>query len=394
MDELRWDPLDHELEADPHPLWRRLRDEAPLYRDERHGFFALSRFADVMAAHLDPVTFINGRTSVLELQADPPPPPVPMIYRDPPEHTQLRKLVSRAFSPHRIAELESRIRRIAAQLLDPWRDSDHFDYAEVFAVRLPALVMASMLGVPEADREQARLWTEQLLARQPGPDPALDAVQEQLHAYLARYVAERRRARYDDMMGDLIDARIEEPGGERGLSDTELVTFIGLLISAGNETVARVIGWSALHLERWPGERRKLLERPGLIRNAVDELVRYEHPGKYQGRWVARDVVVHGRVLPAGSSLLLITASACRDPREFAEPDRLDVERRFDRQLIYGQGIHFCLGAALARAELRIALEETLARFPAWEVDGSGLERIRTTTTRGYAHVPIRPRRR
>jgi cytochrome P450 len=393
MDELRWDPLDHELEADPHPIWRRLRDEAPLYRDARHGFFALARFADVMAAHLDPAAFINGRTSVLELQAAPPPPPRSMIYSDPPEHTQLRKLASRAFSPHRIAELEPRIRRIAAQLLETWRDSDGFDYAQAFAVRLPALVIASMLGVPEADREQVRIWAEKLLARQPGPDPALDRVQEQLQGYLAAYVAERRRARHDDMMGDLIDARVDDPAGERALSDSELLTFIGLLISAGNETVARVIGWTALHLERWPGERRKLLERPGLIRNAVDELVGYEHPGKYQGRWVARDVVLHGSVLPAGSSLLLITPSACRDPREFAEPDRLDVERRFDRQLIYGQGIHFCLGAALARAELRIALEETLARFPAWEVDESGLERIRTTTTRGYARVPIRPLR-
>lgn len=391
--DLRYDPYDYAIDADPHPVWRRLRDQAPLYHNPDYDFFALSRFADVLEASVDWQTYSSARGTVLEL-VDKVPEPAPMIFRDPPEHTRLRKLVSRAFSPRRIAELEKQVREIARSLLDAQVGAAGFDYVADFGAKLPSMVISSMLGVPEADRDEIRIWTDAVLHREPGEtldDERMSEVQGELWGYFARYIAERRNAPRDDMMTDLLEAEIEEEaGGARRLTDLEVLVFIGLLSGAGNETVARLLGWAGDTLARFPDERHKLVERPGLIPNAVEELLRYEAPSPVQGRTLTRDARWHGREVPAGATLLLLSGSAGRDEREYPDPDRFDVERRFERHVSLGYGIHFCLGASLARLEGRVALEETLARFPRWQVERDGAERVHTSTVRGYAKLPIR----
>ena len=388
--DLNYDPYDYALDANPHPVWRRLRDEAPCYRNDRYDFWALSRFADVLGASLDHETFRSGRGTVLEL-IDKLNEPTPMIFKDPPEHTRLRKLVSRAFSPRRIAELEEHVRDIARSYLEPRVGSGGFDYVADFGARLPVMVISSMLGIPEQDREQIRRWTDATLHREPGETLPEPGVMRDLFGYLARYVGERRKAPRDDMMSDLLEAEIQEPdGATRRLTDVEILTFISLLSAAGNETVARLLGWAATTLAECPHERRKLVERPGLIPSAVEELLRYEAPSPVQARTLSRALELHDVAMPEGAVVLLLTGSAGRDEREYPDPDRFDVERPIDRHVSLGFGIHFCLGASLARLEGRVALEETLARFPEWEVDRAGCERVHTSTVRGFERVPIR----
>jgi cytochrome P450 len=391
--DLYYDPFDYEIDANPHPMWKRMRDEAPLYRNERHDFFALSRFQDVLGAHLDPETFISGQGTVLEMMGKIPQPP-PMIFMDPPEHTRLRKLVSRAFSPRRIAALEPRIRGLCKEYLDPQVGSGGFDYVEDFGAILPVMVISSLLGIPEEDQHQVRLWTDAMLHREEGETGVPDSVrqvQAELFGYFARYAQERRKRPRDDMMSDLLQAEVPlEDGGSRKLSEVEILVFVGLLSAAGNETVARLLGWVAILLARNPDERRKLLADPSLVPGAVEELLRYEAPSPVQARQVARDTTLHGEHVPEGSTLLLLTGSAGRDEREYPDADRFDVTRRFERHVSLGYGVHFCLGASLARMEGRMAIEETLARFPNWEIDEDGLEMIHTSTVRGYEKVPIR----
>jgi cytochrome P450 len=388
-----YDPYDYEIDTDPHPVWRRLRDEAPLYRNDRYDFWALSRFADVYDASVDWKTYSSARGTVLEL-IDKLPEPRSMIFQDPPEHEALRKLVSRAFSPRRIAALESRIRELVVRYLDPFVGSGGFDYVADFGAQLPAMVIGSMLGVPPEDQDTVRHWTDEMLHRDPGQTDVSErtkAVQRELGAYFWRYIQERRMAPRDDMMTDLLEAEVvTDDGTRRRLDDLEVLTFIALLSGAGNETVARLLGWAGWTLSRNPGERAALVEAPGKIPNAVEELLRYEAPSPVQARIVMRDVTLHGTTVPAGSRMLLLTGSAGRDEREFRDPDAFHVDRKIERHVSFGYGVHFCLGASLARMEGRIALEETLRRFPRWTVDEASAEMVRTSTVRGWARLPIR----
>lgn len=394
MDHVDYDPYDYAIDADPHPTWRRMRDAFPVYRNESLDFYALSRFADVMSASLDDETFSSAYGTVLELMTDEPGRSPMMIWQDRPEHTRLRKLVSRAFSPRRIAELEPRIREICRGHLDPLVDGGGFDYVADFGAKLPVMVISSLLGVPVEDQDTIREWTDALLHRDPGEIDGSGRHQrasEQLWGYFARYVAERRRQPRDDMMTDLIRAEVElDDGTKRRLGDDELLAFIGLLSGAGNETVARLLGWAGTVLARFPEERARLVADRALIPNAVEELLRYEAPSPVQARRLTRDVALHGQTLPAGARVLLLTGSAGRDEREYPDADRFDVTRRIDRHVSLGYGTHFCLGASLARLEGRVALEETLARFPVWDVDFAATEMVHTSTVRGFAKVPIR----
>jgi cytochrome P450 len=393
-DEIRYDPFDYTIDADPHPVWRRMRDEAPLYRNEEFDFYALSRFQDVMEASLDTETYSSAYGTVLDMMADEPGQSPMMIFQDPPEHTRLRKLVSRAFSPRRMLELEPRIREIARGYLEPFADASGFDYVADFGAKLPVMVIGSMLGVPVEDQDEIRILTDQLLHREEGEidsSERMARVNRDLFGYFARYISERRSQPRDDMMSDLVQAEIElDDGSKSRLSDQQILAFIALLSGAGNETVARLIGWTGWLLAENPDERRKLVANPRLIPNAVEELLRYEAPSPVQGRKTTRDVEVHGQRLPAGSKILLLTASAGRDDRRYENPDAFRVERVIDRHVSLGFGAHFCLGASLARMEGRIALEETLRLFSEWEVDVPGTERVHTSTVRGYAKLPIR----
>ena len=393
MSELYYDPYDRAIGADPHPVWRRMRDEAPLYRNERFDFFALSRFQDVLDASVDTETYSSARGTLLEMMGKELP-IRPMIFMDPPEHDRLRALVSRAFTPRHIAELEPSIRAIVRGYLDRQLGGSGFDFVADFGAKVPMMVIASMLGVPQEDREQIREWTDQMLHREPGeldPGPRIGPILGQLAGCFMRYLNERRARPADDMMTELLRAEIEdEAGATRRLSDPELLAFIMLISGAGNETVARLLGFAGATLAAFPGEREKLVARPELIPNAIEELLRYEAPSPVQGRTVMRDVEWHGVAVPAGSVILLLTGSAGRDERQYADPDRFDVERSIGRHVAFGYGAHFCLGASLARLEARVALEEVLARFPRWDVDWSGAERVTTSTVRGFAKLPIR----
>ena len=391
--DLYYDPYDYEIDADPHPIWRRMRDEAPLYRNDKYDFWALSRFDDVMSASLDDQTFSSAHGTVLELMTEDANTSPMMIWRDRPEHTRLRKLVSRAFSPRQIARLEPEIRRIAAGYLDALVGEEKFDYLEDFGNKLPVMVISTLLGVPEEDREEIRHWTDELLHRDEGEEDMgkrHEEVSENLWGYFAQYVAERRKQPRDDIMTVLMNGEVEgEDGSPRRLSDTELLAFIGLLSGAGNETVARLLGWVGVVFARNPGERAKLVADPTKIKNAVEELMRYEAPSPVQGRWVTKPVEMHGETLEPGSKVLLLTGSAGRDEREYPDADRFDVDREIDRHVTLGFGTHFCLGASLARLESRIAIEETLKRFPEWDVVWDETEWVHTSTVRGYHRVPV-----
>jgi len=393
VSEIYYDPYDRAIDADPHPVWRRMREEAPLYRNDRYDFWALSRFRDVLDASVDVETYSSARGTVLEMMGKDLP-LRPMIFMDPPEHDRLRALVSRAFSPRRIAELEPGIREIVRGYLDPQVGGSGFDFVADFGAKVPMMVISTMLGVPEEDREQIREWTDETLHREPGeedPSERIAPIMTEIAGYFMRYVNERREHPADDMMTDLLHAEFEdEQGAKRRLSDAELIAFVLLLSGAGNETVARLLGFAGATLAQFPEERAKLVARPGLIPNAIEELLRYEAPSPVQGRTLMRDVEWYGTRVRAGSVILLLTGSAGRDERRYPDPDRFDAERDVGRHVSFGYGAHFCLGASLARLEARVALEEVLARFPRWDVDWSGARRVTTSTVRGFAKLPIR----
>lgn len=391
--EVRWDPFDVSVKTDPHPVWRRLRDEAPVYRNEEHDFWALSRFADVMAAHLDPRRFSSAHGTVLEIMSDQPVGGL-MIFLDPPGHTMLRRLVSRAFTPRRVAELEAHVRQLCGELLDAHRGAASFDYVSDFGAIVPATVIAMLLGVPPGDRPQVREVIDTMFHLEPEVgmvnDVAAGAVLT-LHQYLAGQLEERRKRPADDLLSALVTAEVTEPDGAvRRLTLEESTGFGLLLVSAGTETVARLIGWAGAVLADHPDQRAALAAEPALVPNAVEELLRFEAPSPVQGRWTTEPVELHGVRIPEESKVLLLTGSAGRDGRAFSDADRFDVRRKFDQHVSFGYGIHLCLGAALARLEGRVAIEETLARFPEWEVDRDGSEFLFTSTVRGFRRLPIR----
>lgn len=394
MPELRWDPFDRELHHRPYDVWRLMRDEAPVYRNEEYGFYALSRFADVLDASLDTETFSSAHGVTLDmLQEERLSPPSPMIMMDPPAHTGMRKLMNRTFTPRRMAALEGRIHELCHEYLDPFVGSGGFDYVRDFAMRLPVMVISSLLGFPESDHDMLRVWSDAQIHREPG-DPNLtpegQAAMGELIGYYAEQIQQRRRQPTDDIVSDLIAAELVEPDGSvRHLDDGELIVFIILVNLAGNETVARLLGWAGLTLARFPDQRTKLVDEPALVANAVEELLRFEAPSPVQGRFAERDATYHGITIPAGSKVLLVTGAAGRDEREYPEPDRFDVERTAGRHISFGHGAHFCLGAALARVEAKIGIDETLRRFPTWEVDEEAVTFVHTNSVRGPASLPI-----
>ena len=390
---LAWDPFEASYKTDPYPVWRRLRDEAPLYRNEQYDFWALSRYADVMAAHLDPRTFSSAHGTVLELMGENPIATNQMIFMDQPEHTVFRRLVSRAFTIRRVAELEPQIRALCGRLLDAGSGRGGFDYVADFGALVPANVIAMLLGVPPADREEVRQTIDTIFHLEPGVGMINDisiVAMGKLHGYIRDQLVERRSHPRDDMLSDLLRAEVVEPDGTRRTLTLEEGTDFGILIVvAGTETVARLIGWTGVTLAEHPDQRAELVGDRSLVPNAIEELLRYQAPSPVNGRWTTAPVELHGTEIPPGSKILLLTGSAGRDDRVFPDADRFDIRRQLDQHVTFGYGIHFCLGAALARLEGRIALEETLARYPEWDVDLEHSEFLFTSTVRGYSRLPI-----
>ncbi|MBL7490296.1 cytochrome P450 [Frankia sp. AgB1.9] len=391
--DLYWDPYDKAIDVDPHPLWRRMRDEQPVYRNEKFDFYALSRFEDVDAAHLDPATYSSRYGTVLEIMTPEPWDTGQMIFMDPPVHTTLRVLVSRAFTPRRVGGLEGAIRETCAELLDPQIGGGGFDYVQDFAAQLPSMVISRLIGVDPADREDVRRMIDGTFHHDETAGMANEiaiAAATKLHLYFAEQIEARRAVPRDDLMTALVQAEVRvADGGTRRLSTREATDFTTLLTAAGTETVARLLGWACDVLAAHPDQRAALAADPSLLAGAVEETLRYEAPSPVQGRVTTRDVELHGTTIPAKSKILLLTGSAGRDDRAYTDPDVYDVRRRFDRHVSLGHGIHFCLGAGLARLESRIAIEETLKRFPTWEIDHEHAVRLHTSTVRGYEKLPI-----
>ncbi len=388
-----WDPFDVDLDDEPHGVWRQLRDEHPVYRNDRYDFWALSRHADVEAAHRDPATFSSAHGTVLDIMGPDMSSTGLIIFMDPPDHTVLRALVSRAFTPRRMGEMAAEVREICAQLLDPHVGAAGFDYVQDFAAQLPSMVIARLVGVPEEDREEQRRNIDETFHIEPGVGMINDVsllARIRLNEYLAGLVERRMGEPADDLISGLVAAEITDDSGElRRLTMEEITDFTLLLFSAGTETVMRLLGNAAVLLARHPDQRQVLLDDPSVIPNAVEELLRYEAPSPVQGRWTTREVTLHGVTIPAESKVLLLTGSAGRDERAYPDADRFDVRRDLTNHVSFGHGIHFCVGAALARLEGVIALEETLARFPEWDVVPERVVRQHTSTVRGYSEVGI-----
>ena len=387
---LRWDPWDPDLWADPHPTLRRLRHEAPLYRNDEHDFWALSRFDDIERSLKDPVTFSSAKGDILELiQANVEFPPGTVIMEDPPTHTEHRKLMSRVFTPRKVAELEPQIRKFCADCLDPLVGTSRFDLIEDFGSLMPMRVIGMLMGIPEADQEAIRDRTDANLRTQAGEKMNTERSGGLDDSHFAEYIDWRAEHPSDDLMTDLMNAEfLDSEGTVRRLTRTEVITYVSVITGAGNETTNRLIGWTGKLLAEHPEQRRDLVVDPSLIPAAIEEILRYEPPGPSVARYVTTDVELQGETVPAGSAMLLLVAAANRDERRWDDPDRFDIHREQLAHLTFGYGIHFCLGAALARIQGRIALDELLSRFPEWDIE-PGAELSSTSTVRGFASLPI-----
>jgi len=386
---VEFSPYSYEIHEDPYPTYRTLRAHAPVYRNEGLGFWALSRYDDVLAAFKEPLLFSNAQGVSLERSSGGDPSALAsFLAMDPPRHDQLRALVSRGFTPRRVADLEPRIRELAVGHIDRFINAGRCDFIQDFAGKLPMDVISELLGVPEADRDTLRHWADTVLHREEGkseiPAASVEAT-KRLVGYFAGLVAERKKQRGADLPSALLDAEID---GER-LRDGDVRAFLFLMVIAGNETTTKLLGNALYWLWRNPGERDKVGRDPGLIPNWVEETLRYDSSTQMLARTVARDVEMHGHRLRAGDKLLLLVGSANRDERVFEASEVFDVTRDTSQHIAFGKGTHFCLGASLARLEGRVALEEIQARLPDFEIDASNLVRVHSANVRGFASMPI-----
>ena len=384
-----WNPYDYGLLANPHDVFRQMREGAPLYYNAEYDFHAVSRYTDCIRGLSDRETFRSGKGVMLEqIRSGLPMPRGLFNFEDPPLHTIHRGLLSRVFTASRMALLEPMIRDFCARTLDPLVGYGEFDFVQDFSAKVPMRVIGMLLGIPEEDQEDVRQRGDDRLRTEAGKPMQHD--QADIGDGFGAYIDWRVAHPSDDIMSQLILVEIEdETGMRRRLTRQELGTIIGFLASAGNETTNRLIGWAGLLLARHPDQRRALRQSPSLIPQAIEEILRFEPPAVHIGRYVARDVEIQGTPVREGSVVIFLTGAANRDPREFADPDRFDIHRERRPHLTFGYGHHVCLGNALARIEGRIAIEEMLKRFPDWEVDTGNARLASTSTVRGWDTLPV-----
>jgi cytochrome P450 len=389
--DIYYDPFDIEIDKDPHSVWRRMRDEAPLYYNAKYDFFALSRFDDVERAMVDWDTYRSGRGSTLEIiKAGVELPSGLILMEDPPSHDVHRGLMSRVFTPKKMNALEPKIREFCARSLDPLVGSGRFDFIADLGAQMPMRTIGMLLGIPEEDQEVIR---DRLDANLKITDDGTELPRTNSNfadGQFGEYIDWRAENPSDDLMTELLMAEFEdETGTQRRLTRTEVLIYCTLLAGAGNETTTRLIGWMGKLLAEHPDQRRAIVENRALVPQAVEETLRYEAPSPVQARYVTRDVEHHGQTVAEGSVMVVLNGSANRDDRKFPDGDRFDIHRQISHHLAFGYGIHFCLGAALARLEGRIALDEVLNRFPEWEVDWGGAVQAHTPTVRGWENLPV-----
>jgi cytochrome P450 len=389
--ELRYDPYDREIDADPYPIYRRLRDEAPVYHNAEYDFFAVSRFDDVQRGLVDRETFSSARGSVLEfIKANIDMPPGVVIFEDPPVHTVHRGLLSRVFTPKKMNALEPKVRDFCARALDPLVDDGGFDFVADLGAQMPMRTIGMLLGIPEEHQEEARSRADASLRTEPGKPMEVDAGNIGQADFFGEYIDWRSDHPSDDLMTELLFAEFEdETGTTRRLTRDEVLLYVSVLSGAGNETTNRLIGWAGKVLAEHPDQRRELVEDRSLVPDAIEELLRFEPPTPHVARYVTRDIELHGTTVPAGSAMLCLSGSANHDPEHYPDADRFDIHRDVGQHLTFGYGIHYCLGAALARLEGRVALDEVLQRFPEWDVDWDNARRAPTSTVRGWESLPV-----
>ena len=386
-----YDPFDAAINVDPYPTFARLRDGAPIYHNERYDLWALSRYDDVEQALVDWRTFSNARGDILEIiQSGMELPSGVVMFEDPPVHTMHRGLMSRVFTPKRMGALEQQVRDFCVACLDPFVGSDRFDFVQDLGAEMPMQVIGMLLGIPVEDQRAVRDRSDAFLRTRSGEPMRLDAKSIANGEVFADYIDWRADHPSDDLMTVLLNAEFDdETGTTRTLTRDEVLSYTQVLAGAGNETTGRLIGWLGKVLAEHPDQRRALVEDPALIPNAIDETLRFEPTGPHLARYVTRDVDYYGVTVPEGSAILLLVGSANRDERRYQAPDRFDVRRDLTHHLTFGFGLHFCLGASLARLEGRVALEEILRRFPEWEVDEVHMRRSHTSTMRGWESMPV-----
>jgi cytochrome P450 len=384
---VNWDPYDARFASDPYPTFARLREEAPLYYNEQYDFYAVSRYADVERGLPDWKTFSSARGSVLELiKSGMVMPPGTLIFEDPRAHDIHRQLLARVFTPRRIAALEPQVRDFCTRALDPLAGVDRFDLIAAVGAQMPMRVIGWLLGVPEADQEAIRDFADDSLRGQ--IDPAAGGLYG--NEQIADYVDWRKEHPSDDLMTELLYAEFDdEHGVTRTLTRDEVLTYVTVVAGAGNETTGRLIGWIGSVLARHPQQRQELVNDPELIPNAVEEVLRFEPPGPAVARYVTKEVTLYGHRVPAESAMMFIVGAANRDHRRYADPEQFDIHRNIGQQLTFGLGVHYCLGAALARLEGRVAAEELLRRFPRWDVDWQNAKLAQTSTVRGWESLPL-----
>lgn len=388
-----YDPFDYVIDSDPYPVWRRLRDDRPLYYNERYDFYAVSRFADVERGLIDWRTYSSAKGSVLEvIKSGMEIPPGSIIFEDPPGHDMHRGLLSRVFTPRKMNLIEPKVREFCAQSLDPLVGTGSFDFIADLGAQMPMRTIGMLLGIPEQDQEALRDIIDEGLRLDDGDTmPDMSAFEANAQATgFEEYIEWRAKHPSDDLMTELLQSEFEdETGTMRRLSRPEVLGVVNLLAAAGNETTTRLIGWTGKVLAEHPDQLRMLAQDRSLVPNAIEELLRFESPSPVQARYVTQDVEHDGQVVPAGSAILLLNGSGNRDDRKFPDGDRFDITRKIDHHIAFGYGLHFCLGAALARMEGRVALDEVLRRFPSWEVDWDGAKQARTSTVRGWERLPV-----
>jgi len=386
-----FDPYDVELNANPYPVFRRLREEHPLYYNAQHDFYALSRFSDVNKALVDHEAFSSARGAIVELiKANIEIPPGTVIFEDPPIHDVHRKLLARMFTPRKINALEPKIREFCTQSLDPLVGTERFDFITDFGAQMPMKVISSLLGIPEDDQEMIRDYGNAQLRTEAGrPMSAAENGMVTGEVFEA-YIDWRAHHPSDDIMTELLNVEFtDETGTVRRLRREELLVYLNVVAGAGNETTTRLIGWAAKVLAENPDQRRELVENPALIPQAVEELLRFEPPAPHVARYVTRDVECYGQTVPEGSVMMMLIGAAVRDHRQFPpDGDVFDIHREQRQHLAFSVGTHYCLGSALARLEGRIALEEILKRFPEWDVDMANASLSPTSTVRGWDSMP------
>jgi cytochrome P450 len=393
--ELVFDPYSAEFYADPHELYRRMREEAPVYHNKQLDFYALTRHADVAVAYRDFQTYSSARGLDLAMVKSGQDPPKMILFMDPPDHGRMRSLLNNAFTARAIQSQRSTVIELVQQYLS-MVDPRRFDVVQDFSALFPVEVITAMAGVPPEFRHQVRFWVDQAIGSQPGRVEANEAGIKawlDIAAYYYNLVQERRRQPESDMISTLIAAEVRQDNSEiTSLDDSEIALFAVLLGGAGSETVTKLVGSAVAVFAKHPDQWQMLISDPGKIPAAVEELLRYDGPVLYNVRCTRRDVTLHGVTIPAGKPVLLCAASANRDEDAFADADTFNIDRDHTKvqQLGLGYGIHSCLGAALARMETAIALEHLLSFMPRYEVIWEDCQRVNSSNSTGWSHLPVR----